>query len=441
MANPGTPASSLGDDDSPTTVHWRILALLMGFTGLCHFNRISISVAGTEHIIKDYGISAEQMGLVYSTYLLVYTLVMIPGGWLIDRVGPKRSLLLVGFGSAILVPLTGAIGLIAFATSGGMLLALRVVRGMLGMISAPVHPGAARAISFWIPSQARGAANGMVTGAALLGIASTYFVFGMLADRLGWPAAFAVSGTVTLLLTLVWMLYATDRPAAHRGVNAAEREFIERGEPAPALADAPSESPLRALLGMFRNRSLVLLTISYATVSYFQYLFFYWMQYYFDQVLKLDTHVGRLYTTYTMLTMACGMLTGGWLADRAQARFPGRLGRAVVPMSGMIASAILLLVGISLSNSAYVVTCFALAMGALGASESSFWTTGIKLGKRQGGLSGAFLNAGGNAGGIPAPYLTPLIADAFNWQTGLAVAGLLCIAGSLLWLWIDAPEG
>jgi dipeptide/tripeptide permease len=109
-------------------------------------------------------------------------------------------------------------------------------------------------------------------------------------------------------------------------------------------------------------------------------------------------------------------------------------------MSGMIASAILLMVGISMSIPAFVVTCFALAMGALGASESSFWTTGVALGRRQGGLSGAFLNAGGNAGGIPAPYLTPLIAAAFGWQSGLAVAGLLCIAGSLLWLWIDAPE-
>jgi hypothetical protein len=30
-----------------------------------HFNRIAITVAGTERIIPDYGLSAGRMGLVY----------------------------------------------------------------------------------------------------------------------------------------------------------------------------------------------------------------------------------------------------------------------------------------------------------------------------------------------------------------------------------------
>ncbi|MGE5191299.1 MAG: MFS transporter [Deltaproteobacteria bacterium] len=194
------------------------------------------------------------------------------------------------------------------------------------------------------------------------------------------------------------------------------------------------------LLSLLRNRSLVLLTISYATGSYFQYLFFYWMQYYFDEVLKLGKADGRLYATLPTLAMAAGMMSGGWIADRIQLRIGGWRGRALVPVCGMIASAVLLGAGILGGRPGWVVTCFALAMGALGVSEAPFWVTGIELGSRRGGLSAAILNTGGNAGGILAPVITPLFSKYFGWQAGLGLAGVLCIFGAALWWWIDPNE-
>lgn len=436
--------------DSPpaqaTYVRWGILLLLMAFAGLCHFNRISISVAGTEHIMEDYDLTDDQMGMVYSSYLFVYTLCMVPGGWLIDRIGPKRSLLLLGYGSAILVPMTG---LTSYASAGTILLALCAVRALLGVVSAPMHPGAARAVSFWMPVYGRGAANGLVTGAAVAGIAATYYVFGKLMDLVGWPAAFVVAGGVTLLLALVWQLYATDHPGQHRGANERERELIEpiAGNPfaprAPGVASDPS-----GLWALFRNRSLVMLTLSYAAYSYVQYLFFYWTQHYFDKVLQFDTDTSRLYTTIVMIGMAVGMIGGGGLGDRAIARFGRRWGRALAPMAGMTASTVLLILAVLSTREAVVVGCFTLAMAALGASESSFWVTGIELGRHNGGLSGAFLNAGGNLGGIPAPYLTPLISgfvsarlgEQAGWGVGLVLAGLLCLVGAVLWCWVTPDE-
>ncbi len=51
----------------------RTVFLLMLVVACAHFNRIGISVAGTERIIYGYGISPEKMGLVYSAYLAIYT--------------------------------------------------------------------------------------------------------------------------------------------------------------------------------------------------------------------------------------------------------------------------------------------------------------------------------------------------------------------------------
>ncbi len=435
-----------------THVRRRILLWLMAYAGLCHFNRISMSVAGTEHIMQDYAISETQMGFVYSSYLFVYTLCMIPGGWLIDAWGPKRALLLMGLASAIFLPLTG---LTSFAPAGGILIALCIVRGMLGVASTPMHPGAARTVSFWIPYQTRSLANGMVTGAAVFGIASTYYVFGYLMDHVGWPNAFLIAGGVTLLLSLVWAADATDRPREHRGVNADERQAIEGtepGSPAPHARHrqdptdvspndaAETHTPTTGHNPAPRHRSLIALTLSYAALSYFQYLFFYWVQYYFDHVLALGKEDGRFYATIPTLAMAVGMILGGWLADRIELRVGGRLGRTMTPVAGMVASAVLLVIGILGGPPMWVVACFALAMGALGASESSFWVTGVDLGCTRGGMSAAILNTGGNAGGVLSPLVTPMLATMFGWKAGLGLASGICLLGAALWWWVDPPR-
>ena len=85
----------------------RGVLLLMLVVGFGHFNRISMSVAGTGKLIPEEGISETRMGMVYSGFLLCYTLAMLPGGWFIDRYGPRAALAVLCGGSMIFVALTG----------------------------------------------------------------------------------------------------------------------------------------------------------------------------------------------------------------------------------------------------------------------------------------------------------------------------------------------
>jgi ACS family D-galactonate transporter-like MFS transporter len=193
--------------ERPTRVRWHILALLVAFSYLSWFNRVSMAVAYDERIKEEYGISEKAIGTVYSAFLLSYAICMTPGGWFIDRFGPRIALAVVGFGSAIFGALTGAAGLIPL-TGGGLLLALLVVRPLMGIASAPIYPSTSRLVSHWLPLRQRSWANGVVSAAALIGIASTFSVFGGLIDRLGWQAAFLLMGTATALVAAVWTVYA-----------------------------------------------------------------------------------------------------------------------------------------------------------------------------------------------------------------------------------------
>src|SRR6266436_6442748 len=107
----------LASNTKPTWVRWRIVLLLMAFTFLGHMNRLSMRVAGDERLMADFCFSPKQMGMVYSAFLFAYTLCMTPGGWLIDRWGPKMALLILAVGSACFEAATGLGGLGIATTS------------------------------------------------------------------------------------------------------------------------------------------------------------------------------------------------------------------------------------------------------------------------------------------------------------------------------------
>jgi ACS family glucarate transporter-like MFS transporter len=395
----------------------------MAIVLVSHFNRISISTAGDTRIMEQYGINPTRMGVVYSAFLFTYTLFMIPGGLYIDRFGTRIALMTVGLGSALFVGLSGAVGL-SFDDPRSIFFGLIVVRGLMGIFSAPLHPAAARTVGNWVPARSRSRINGLVNGSALLGIAATPPIFGRMIDRWDWPVAFVIMAGVTAVVACLWTILARDRP---------ERAAEE-------LQEVVMASSSGAWLDLLRNRSLLLLTLVYAAIGYFQYMFFYWMGYYFGTVLKLPEQDSHYYAAIPPLAMAVGMPLGGWLSDRLEHSGGGAGRRKVIPMVGMAAGAVLLFAGVFARDPDWIVTWFALALGAVGMAEGPSWATAIELGGRRGGSSAALLNFGGNAGGFLAPIITPAVGQLLGWGYAVALGALICLAGLVLWFWIE-PQG
>jgi ACS family glucarate transporter-like MFS transporter len=121
-------------------------------------------------------------------------------------------------------------------------------------------------------------------------------------------------------------------------------------------------------------------------------------------------------------------------------RYGYRLGRAIVPVVGMLASAVFLLIGLWATEPVWIVAWFTLAMASVGACEGPMWATAIELGGRHAGTSAGIFNTGGNAGGALSPYLTPLVSKHFGWQIGISLGGVACLIGVVLWFWIDPKE-
>lgn len=418
-----------------TKVRWMIVVLLMGFTFLAHFNRVSISVAANEHFIGPDKLSEQRMGWVYSAFLLVYTLGMLPGGWIIDRIGPRWMMTAMGVGLGFWIVLTGMLGWTGLSIPA-MLFPLLVIRGFAGAASVPLHPGAARAVSLWVPLRERSFANGAVNAGALIGIALTYPLFGLLMDRVGWPLAFVLCGTTLMLFALVWNALSADTPAEHPWSNPVEHQLVSEGR----SVSHRTRSTFQKSLSLFNNRSLLLLTLSYGALGYVQYMFFYWIEYYFTKELKLPVSESRQAAFVVTMAMAVGMAGGGWISDRLCHWIGIRWGCRQIAIMGMGLSAGFSLLGVSTQNPQQVIEYFSLALGFLGLCEGIFWTTAPALEKRNGGLACALINTGGNGVGMLAPIFTPLLGEQYGWKTAITVACVICGLGGLLWMGIRAAS-
>ena len=338
----------------------------------------------------------------------------------------RCALMVLGFGSAIFVAMTGGVGLV-LQSAASVFLGLLLARSLLGLVTAPLHPGAAHLVYEQVPAASRSTANGLVNAAACAGIAATYLVMGKLIDLFDWPAAFLVSGGTTFLVALVW--------------TAGTR--VPRNAPTLTIDALPwNLSGLRLVLA---HRSVICITLSYAAYGYFQYMFFYWITYYFETIRHEEMSVSRWYSTLITLAMGVGMMSGGWLADHVPRSLSPWARRAIVPVVGMVASGIVFELGILATSPRATLLAFAISAALLGTCEAPFWTTAVQLGGTSGATAAGMMNTGGNAGGTLSPYLTPLLSGFFTrqygsdagWRLGLAVAGAIVALGAVLWWGVD----
>lgn len=417
-------------------MNWRILPLMMVFAALAHFNRLSMGVAGAEVIIPTESLSEKQIGSVYTVFLIVYSAMMIPGGWFLDRFGPRRAWLVVGFGTAITTTLTGVIGWCCHSPTA-LLIGLLVARGLAGAVSAPLHPTAARLAADWTSPAWLDLANGLVTAAACFGMATTYVGFGALIDAFGWQGAFVATGLFTFAVSVIWFVMGADRPPQSGSPTGSSPMTVDIATTRVVAPMRPRQSSsFNAARTLYGNASLWFLTLSYGMVGYFQYLFLYWAEHFFRHQLEMTVASSRWATSLLSVGLGVGMVVGSWASDQVRGGSDRWHRLALAPMIGMAMAGIATVIAAELSDATGIVAFLAMAMLAIGSCEGAHWTTAVRIGQDRGGAAAAIMNTGGNAVGLLAPMATPWIGERFGWSAVLIVGAGACWAGGLAWLGI-----
>jgi len=387
-----------------------IIALLFGFSMMSYFDRTIMSIAGPQ-MIRDFGISPTAMGSVYSAFILGYALLMIPGGHLSDRIGPRRTLMLMGMLSAGFPGLTVVGGKQGLGALIGVVATLFAIRFGLGVVTAPLYPACARMTANWIPMVYHARVQGFIIAGSSVGAAISPILFTSIMRRTDWHTPFLVAAFATTLLAAAWFWYARDYPPTAKGT---------RGDRPPQIAQGWGK--------LFANPNLMLLTYAYSALGYFQYIFFYWMYYYFGEVLHMGAAESARYTTFLFLTEGAIMPLGGFASDRLTRLYGPTFGRKSVLIAGLSLGAVFTFAGAAKLGFT-AVACLSLAFGLAACCEGPFWATVTEMARDRVGGACSILNAGAQVGGFFAPILTPLIALRAGWRWALYVGCLVALSG------------
>ncbi len=394
--------------------------LLVLLSLMSYFQRTSMSIAGPA-IGKQFSLSETQMGAVYSAFVLGYALCMIPGGWLADRFGPSRVIAAVALSTAVFTALIATLVVPGLAGIAPVLSALIAVRFLLGCGTAPLYPASARMNANWMPVERRAWVQGWIAAGAGIGGALSPLLFTWVIAKLGWPSAFLATAVGTIIIALLWIARTRDHPPFS----------ANRPPPAPERVDWKT---------LLANRHLMLVTLSYVGTGYFEYIFFYWVFYYLGEIRHVGASQSAIFTTALFAAWAIMAPLGGRISDALVKRSGQKVGRRLVPIVGLTASAAFVFVGINLSSASATGVMLALALGLAAATDGPYWAAAIEVGAPQSGAAGGMMNTGGNVGGFLAPILTPWLAARFGWSAGLYFGCAVVLAAAMMWFWIDTTS-
>jgi ACS family glucarate transporter-like MFS transporter len=314
----------------------------------------------------------------------------------------------------------------------GVIPSFLVIRLGLGVCTAPLYPSCGRMTANWFPLSQRARIWGPVAAGAGIGSATSPLLFSWMIARYGWRTSFWIAAAATAALAGVWLGYARDHPSEHPALRG---KLMQATEPESAQSAGPT--PWGRLL---TNPSLLRLVSGYFTVNYFEYIFFFWIYYYFGEIRHLGERQTAIYTSMTFVAWTLMTPLGGWASDRLVERYGRKTGRRLVPLVCLPLSAAVIVVAINLTSPAAVAGLLALSFGLASSTDGPFWACAIDVGGKHVGSAGAILNTGGNLGGFFAPLITPFIAAYFGWSWGLYAGSLLLAGGALVWLGIDPTK-
>ncbi|KXV04107.1 MFS transporter [Caballeronia megalochromosomata] len=400
---------------APTSVRWRIFGVIFLLVMMNLLDRISLSIA-MPTIGKEFALQPAMQGLILSSFFWAYATLQIPGGWLIDRFGPRRiitgSTLLWGLSQTIAGCATGAVSLLA-------------TRFALGAAEAPLFPSGAKLNALWLaPSErSRGAVlvdTGGLLGAALGGMAISWLIVSFNS----WRAAFVIAGLVTTAMSWLAWRQVRDDPALHPAVNEAELTHIRE---AGAVRVETARAPMRA-------RSWFGLTLGRASWAMVNFGLLTWGPSYLSHARGFDLKQLGMATFFIFIAGAIGCLASGFGADALIQRGwrRARVLKSILILSGACIFAVFMLLPrvadpvqavILLAAAAFVVS-----FGSL------YWSMPAILATRERvGIVGATMNLAGSLGGMLIPIVVGLILQyvgtydtVLHFLAGCGVVYMLC---------------
>jgi ACS family glucarate transporter-like MFS transporter len=416
-----------------THARYRVVALATTLAMVTYLDRVAIGTLAPS-IRRDLGLTAVQMGWVFTAFQLAYGLFEVPTGRWADRVGSRSVLARIVIWWSALTVATAA------AFNYPVMLA---VRFLFGAGEAGAWPCVARTFSRWIPRDERGRAQGVFfTGAHLVaGLTPAVIVGGGLLGSwpgllsvMSWRGVFVTFGLVGVVWVIVWLYWFRNDPSEHPAVGPDELALIVHGRP----READHGSGWAYWRQVMRSRNMLALSVMYIPNCMIFYFCITWLPTYLLERHGFNISGMALFAGLPLLVSMPGDLLGGWLTDRLSGRYGVRVGRCGLGGAAYVVVGICLIAAGRVPSPVLAAGLIAGATGLAMFTLGAAWGTAIEIGGNHVGVVGGTMNSIGNLVAMLNPLIVAYSVEWFgSWDLPLYVMGGFFLIGAACWGVID----
>ena len=387
-------------------VRFTIVAMLFCITVVNYADRATLSIAGPS-LARDLGISAIEMGFIFSAFGWSYVIGQIPGGGLLDRFGSK----MVYFWSILLWSVfTFLQGGVSFSSTTVAISIFFGLRLMVGFAEAPSFPANSRIVAAWFPDNERGTAAAIFNSAQYFATVLFAPLMGWIVHALGWHYVFFVMGGLGVMVAFVALttIYA---PRLHPRLSALEFDYIQRGgalvemdgtKTAPARSQAETWASIQSLL---RNRMMLGIFLGQYCISTLTYFFLTWFPVYLVQQRAMSILQAGLVASIPAICGFAGGVLGGVFSDALLRRgFTLTVARRTPIVIGLLLSSSMVLCNY-VDVQWLIVAIMALAFFGKGIGALGWAVMSDTAPAQTAGLSAGLFNMFGNIAAISTPIV------------------------------------
>jgi MFS family permease len=405
----------------------QVLTVLCLMYLVMYIDRVNIATVAPR-MTADLGLNNTQFGLAISAFSYPYALFQLIGGWVSDRFGPRRALMLSGLVVCVATACTGLVGGL------GSLIAARVV---LGFGEGSAFPTATRALSVWMPRARWGFAQGITHSASRLGnVLTPPLIVGLMAYT-SWRGSFVALGLAGLGWVALWWWLFRDDPRQHKRITAQE---LARLPPAPSR-DASGNAPSVPWLKLAR-RMLPVTAVDFC-YGWTLWVFLTWLPSFFFKSFHLDLKHSALFSSGVLLGGMIGDTVGGIISDWLYRRTGSlRVARSNLIVVGMLGAFCFLIPVVLTKDLTTVALCLSAACFFSELVVAPIWSVPMDIAPQYAGSASGMMNFGFGIAGIISPVvfgglldLTGSWAIPFYGSIGLLLLG----AGLSFFMHPDRP--
>ena len=409
-------------------IRYLLIILIFVVSAVVYIDRSNMSIAGL-YLAKDYHISKIQLGWLQSAFLLGYAFFQIPAGWVVGKLGPRRTLTLGLIWWSLLSVATALVP----PNMTGALWVLIAVRFILGLGESVAYPSSNQFIAAWFPTHERGKANGWVFGGVGFGSGSAPPLVAFIVYNYGWHTVFYVSAVLGLIIAAIWYKAARDTPAEHPKVTAEEKAHI--------LADMPLKvegvMPAVPWVKIFTSMDVWGVTLAYVAFGYVAFIFHTWFFIYLKDGRGLDLKSSALFGMLPFIAMTSCCLIGGVISDWMVKHWGQYAGRSLWGAFTLVLAGVFLIIGSHAQDTTIAVLVLAGGAGALYLGQATYWAVAADYGGPFTGVISGLVNMGGQIAGAATASLTPLFAQLYGWEYAFYIAAGVSFVCAVPWFIVN----